>query len=94
MNGVSSDKIEAFSLLTVIAIGSIVGFALCAQIGASAGHHAQRGGSLCTRERDGKKMKVGEQLVPGDIVILEAGDSVPRMLALSKRPNCRLERLR
>ena len=78
LNGVSGDSIEAFSLLTVIVIGSIVGFAyvLKAARALDTMHNAAQ---ACARvRRDGKQMKVeAEELVPGDIVILEAGDSVP-----------------
>lgn len=78
LNGVSSDNIEAFSLLTVIVIGSIVGFAYLLK-SARAMDTLHIAAQACARViRDGKQTKVeAEQLVPGDIVILEAGDSVP-----------------
>jgi P-type Ca2+ transporter type 2C len=78
LNGVSGDNIEVFSLLTVIVIGSIVGFAYVLKLARAldAMHDAAQ---ACIRvRRDGKQMKLeAEQLVPGDIVILEAGDAVP-----------------
>lgn len=78
LNGVSGDSIEAFSLLTVIVIGSIVGFAYVLK-SARALDTMHNAAQACARvRRDGKQMKVeAEKLVPGDIVILEAGDSVP-----------------
>ena len=78
LNGLSRDNIEAFSLLTVIVIGSIVGFAYVLK-SARALDTMHNAAEACARViREGKQMKVeAEQLVPGDIVILEAGDSVP-----------------
>ena len=78
LSGASGDSIEAFSLLTVIVIGSIVGFAyvLKAARALDTMHNAAQ---ACARvRREGKQLQVeAEELVPGDIVILEAGDSVP-----------------
>ena len=78
LNGATGDNIEAFSLLTVIVIGSIVGFAYVLK-SARALDTMHNAAQACARvRRDGKQMKVeAEELVPGDIVILEAGDSVP-----------------
>lgn len=78
LNGASGDNIEAFSLLSVIVIGSIVGFAYVLK-SARALDTMHNAAEACARvRRDGKQMNVeAEQLVPGDIVILGAGDSVP-----------------
>jgi Cation transport ATPase len=78
LNRVAGNNIEAVSLLIVIAVGSIVGFAyvLKAARALDAMHDAAHA-SIRVR-RDGKQMKLeAEQLVPGDIVVLEAGDAVP-----------------
>ena len=78
LNRVAGNNVEAVSLLIVIAIGSIVGFAYVLKSARTldAIHNAAQ---ACIRvRRDGKQIKVdAEQLVPGDIVILEAGDAVP-----------------
>lgn len=78
LNGASGDNIELFSLLTVIVIGSIVGFAYVLKL-ARALDAMHQAAQACIRvRREGKQMKLeAEQLVPGDIVILEAGDDVP-----------------
>lgn len=78
LNGASADSIGTFSLLTVIVIGSTVGFAyvLKAARALDTLHYAAQA-RACVR-RGGKQIKVETaELVPGDIVILEAGDSVP-----------------
>lgn len=78
LNGASGDNIESFGLLIVIVIGSIAGFAYVLK-SARALDTMHNAAQACARvRRDGKQMKVeAEQLVPGDIVILGAGDSVP-----------------
>jgi len=78
LNRVAGNNIEAISLLIVIAIGSIVGFAYVLK-SARALDSMCNAAQACARvRRDGKQMKLeAEQLVPGDIVILEAGDAVP-----------------
>ena len=78
LNGLSRDNIEAFSLLTVIVIGSIVGFAYVLKSARALDTMHNAAEAYARVIREGKQMKVeAEQLVPGDIVILEAGDSVP-----------------
>jgi len=78
LNGVSGNNIEAFSLLAVIVIGSVVGFAYLLKA-ARALDTLHNAAETCAHvRRDGKQMEVAaEQLVPGDIVILQAGESVP-----------------
>ena len=78
LNRPAGDNVEAVSLLLVIAIGSIVGFAYVLQ-SARALDAMHIAAQACVRvRREGKQMKLkAEQVVPGDIVILEVGDLVP-----------------
>jgi P-type Ca2+ transporter type 2C len=78
LNDASGDSIEAVSLVTVIAIGSIAGFAYVLKA-ARALDTMHNVAQACARvRREGKQLQVeAQELVPGDIVILEAGDSVP-----------------
>jgi len=77
-NSATGDNLEAFAILVVVVIGAIVGFArvLNAARALDAMQYATRATVRVRREGQETSIKA-EELVPGDIVILSAGDCVP-----------------
>lgn len=78
LNRAAGDSVEAFSVLVVVVIGAIVGFAylLKAARALDAMHDATR--AVVQVRREGRETKIkGEELVPGDIFTISAGDLVP-----------------
>jgi Ca2+-transporting ATPase len=78
LNSAIGDRMDAFAILVLVIIGAIAGFAyvLRSARARDAMEYATRGKVRVRRQ--GQETKVtGEELVPGDIVILTAGDSVP-----------------
>lgn len=77
LNRAVADRVEAFSILAVLAIMAVVGFSylLKAAHELDALQEATRTSVRVRRESHETKV-VAEELVPGDIVILKAGDSV------------------
>jgi len=75
---VSSDMIEAIAIVVVLLINALVGFITEWQAGRAL-EALRRQTRMTTRvRRDGIEITVdAEDLVPGDIIILNAGDSVP-----------------
>jgi Ca2+-transporting ATPase len=75
---VTSDMIEAIAIVVVLLINALVGFITEWQAGRAL-EALRRQTRMTTRvRRDGTEITVdAEDLVPGDIIILNAGDSVP-----------------
>ena len=77
LNRAVTDQVEAFSILAVLAIMAVVGFGYLLK-GAhelDAVQDATRSKVRVRRDRQETKV-IAEELVPGDIVVLEAGDCV------------------
>ena len=74
----TGDKPEAIAILIVLALNAAVGFATEWQAGRALDALRRQSRTLTRVRRDGFELTVdAEELVPGDIVILNAGDRVP-----------------
>jgi len=78
LNSAVRDNIEAFSILVVVVMSAIVGFVyvLKAARALDAMQYATQATVRVRRAGQENQIKA-EELVPGDLVILSAGDSVP-----------------
>ena len=78
LNSAIADSVEAFSLLAVTVLGAIVGFAYLLRSARAFDEmeHATRTNVCVKREGQDNRSKAAD-LVPGDIIVLSAGDCVP-----------------
>jgi Ca2+-transporting ATPase len=74
----TGDRAEAIAILIVLVLNAVVGFATEWQAGRALAALRRQSRTLTRVRRDGFESTVdAEELVPGDIVILNAGDRVP-----------------
>jgi Ca2+-transporting ATPase len=74
----TSDTMEAIAILVVLLLNAIIGFATEWQAGRALEALHKRTQLQARVRRDGQERRIdAAELVPGDIVILEAGDVVP-----------------
>ncbi len=79
------DMAEGLAILVVIIINSAIGFWAEHKADRSMAALRQMGKTTTRVRRDGKVLTVpSESLVPGDVVLLEAGDIVPADIALAE----------
>jgi Ca2+-transporting ATPase len=72
------DVIEAIAILAILLLNGILGFVQASRAQSALAALRQLSAPLATVMRDGIEADIpAEQLVPGDIVLLEAGDSIP-----------------
>lgn len=84
--------IEAIAILVVLVANTIVGFVTELRAIRSIEALDAMARTIADVERDGRRDEVdAEQLVPGDIVALEAGDAVPADLRLLEAEDLRIE---
>ena len=85
---ITGDGLEAIAILVVLIINALVGFATEWQAGRALDALRQQARTVTRVRRDGCETTVdAEELVPGDIIILNAGDRVPadaRLLEASR----------
>jgi P-type Ca2+ transporter type 2C len=89
---ITGDMLEALAILVVLIINSLVGFATEWQAGRAL--EALRHAAITTARvrRDGHEITLpAEELVPGDIVILNAGDHVPADARIIEAATLRVE---
>ena len=74
----TGDVLEAIAILVVLVINAIVGFATEWQAGRALDALRRQARTITRVRRDGVEKNIdAEELVPGDIVVLNAGDRVP-----------------
>jgi Ca2+-transporting ATPase len=74
----TGDVLEAIAILVVLIINAIVGFATEWQAGRALDALRRQARMITRVRRDGGEQNIdAEELVPGDIVVLNAGDRVP-----------------
>ena len=74
----TGDHLEAIAILVVLIINAIVGFATEWQAGRALDALRRQARTVTRVRRDGfEKTTDAEELVPGDIIVLNAGDRVP-----------------
>lgn len=74
----TGDHLEATAILAVLVINAIVGFATEWQAGRALDALRQQARTITRVRREGSEKTIdAEELVPGDIVVLNAGDRVP-----------------
>ncbi len=72
------DVIEALAILAILLLNGVLGFVQESRAQGALAALKQLSAPLATVVRDGVEADIpAEQLVPGDIVLLEAGDSIP-----------------
>lgn len=77
-NSAITDGVEAFSILAITVLGAIVGFAYLLKSARALDRMADAIRTHVLVKRDGHDIDVNpEELVPGDIILVKAGDSVP-----------------
>jgi Ca2+-transporting ATPase len=88
----TGDLIEAVAIVVVLIINALVGFATEWQAGRALDALRRQARTTARVRRDGYDMKVdAADLVPGDIVIFNAGDRVPADGRLIEAVNLRVE---
>lgn len=93
LNSAITDNVEAFSILAITVLGAIVGFAYLLK----SARALDRMAYATTRthahvKRDGHDMEINpEELVPGDIVLVKAGDSIPADCRLLESAELRVD---
>lgn len=89
---VTGGRIEALAILVVLLVNALIGFLMEWQAGRALEALRRQTRSLARVRRDGVEEVVeAEELVPGDIVILNPGDRVPADLRLIEAANLRTE---
>lgn len=88
----TGDRMEAGAILVVLALNAVVGFATEWQSGRALDALRREARTRARLRRDGHEINIdAADLVPGDIVILNAGDRVPADLRLVEALSLRAE---
>ncbi|HWC77776.1 MAG TPA: HAD-IC family P-type ATPase [Blastocatellia bacterium] len=89
---VTGDSVEALAIVVVLIINALVGFATEWQAERALDALRRQAHGTARVRRDGHDMKVdAEDLVPGDIIILNGGDRVPADARLIRSANLRVD---
>ncbi len=89
---VTGGRIEALAILVVLLLNSLIGFLMEWQAGrALEALRSQTKSQARVRRGGTEEVVLAEELVPGDIVILNPGDRVPADLRLVETSNLRME---
>jgi Ca2+-transporting ATPase len=84
--------VDSAVIATVVLVNAVVGFLQEAKAEKSIESLAKMVATEATVRRDGRKQRVhSDQLVPGDVVLLESGDRVPGDLRLFKVKGLRID---
>ena len=89
---VTGDTVEAIAILVVLLLNALIGFGMEWQAGRAL--EALRSQTLMTAQvrREGRLLSIpAEEIVPGDIVLLAAGDKVPADLRILEAASLRTE---
>lgn len=88
----TGDHLEAIAILVVLIINAIVGFATEWQAGRALDALRRQAQTITRVRRDGIEKNIdAEELVPGDIVVLNAGDRVPADARLLEAASLQVE---
>ena len=88
----TGDDLEATAIIVVLVINAIVGFATEWQAGRALDALRRQARTITRVRRDGFEKTIdAEELVPGDIVVLNAGDRVPADARLIKAARLQVE---
>ena len=88
----TGDHLEATAIVVVLVINAIVGFATEWQAGRALDALRRQARTITRVRRDGFEKTIdAEELVPGDIVVLNAGDRVPADARLIKAAGLQVE---
>lgn len=88
----TGDKVEAVAILVVLGLNALIGFVTEWQAGRALNALRQSSHALARVRRDQREAMIDTaELVPGDIVILNAGDRVPADLRLLEAASLRAE---
>ena len=78
LNSAITDSVEAFSILAITLLGAVVGFAYLLKSARALDRMAYATRTPACVKRGGQDIRINsEELVPGDIILVKAGDSVP-----------------
>ena len=88
----TGDIVDALAILAVLVINALVGFATEWQAGRALDALRRQSCTTARVRRDGQETTVAaEELVPGDIIIMSAGDRVPADARLIESASLRVE---
>jgi P-type Ca2+ transporter type 2C len=91
-NSAITDNIEAFSILAITLLVAIVGFAYLLKSARALDRMAYATRTHACVKRDGHDIEINpEELVPGDIILVKAGDPVPADCRLLESAQLRVD---
>ena len=92
LNSAITDSVEAFSILAITLLGATVGFAYLLKSARALDQMAIATRTNASVKRGGKDIEIdAEQLVPGDIINLKAGEYVPADCRLLESAHLRVD---
>ena len=92
LNSAVTDRVEAFSILAVTLLGAIVGFAYLLKSARALDRMADATRTNACVLRGSQKIQINaEELVPGDIILVKAGDSIPADCRLLESAQLRVD---
>ena len=92
LNSAITDNVEAFSILAITVLGAIVGFAYLLKSARALDRMAYATRAHARVKRGGQKIQINaEELVPGDIILVKAGDSIPADCRLLEAAQLRVD---
>lgn len=85
VSGIVGDMVDAVTIMTIVVINAILGFIQEYKAERSLEEIKKMASPFAVVIRGGQRLKIAaEELVPGDLVLMEAGDKVPADLRLIK----------
>ena len=92
LNSAITDSVEAFSILAVALLGTVVGFAYLLKSARALDRMADASRTNACVKRGGQDIQIkAEELVPGDIIVLKAGEYVPADCRLLESAHLRVD---
>ncbi len=92
LSGLLGDVIDAIAILTIVIINGILGFVQEYRAERSLEEIKKLSSPFATVIRDGKRQRIAaEEVVKGDIIVIEAGDRIPADMRLGETTNLEIE---